>query len=759
MEIKRERKFRSKLLLTVLVAIVLCVAFLVVINSSYQEAESNAFENLHMRTKEIKDDISLQMISDRENLQTIANIAENLYKEGRDFSMLFESFESIGLIKNIGILTPDNVFTTKTGSVDLSGKLAFADEVIKTPYFSGRVADVTYPEHETIRSTVPIKVQNETIGILYGMIDLNDIKKKYKPVADGIDARLYIIESGNGNFIVDTWSHELGNLADARALEEKKGYSYDAMKADIYNGGKGFCAYKSTISRVFMYAHYSPIGISDWEIVLCVPESNVLGAALNSRKNLFRVFVAVVCIMTLYMIAIFYNERKQTKVTKRASAIRKKLLGINQKNSNLTEALKQFNDFTGASTTFFASIDGDFYDYSTNGSIFKGFEKSDRDRIIGTIFEIASRSHIDSNITLLVSDIRYKDKDVHNLGDLMAKYGIKNISFASTYDNDSHINVLACINPAKKEETRELLKDVAVCFSISIHNKNYLNKTESEAVTDALTGVYNRVAYKKYAEKISVSNPENFACVYIDVNELHSYNNKYGHVAGDEMLLCIANILKEVFYGHNIYRMGGDEYLVFVENTSKEEVNKSVESLVEKTEKSGYHISVGTKFTIKNVDTDRLVREAEKRMYDAKAKYYQSKEKHSTASTVDRGFKFIKTGMDDLDMMLKVLSGHYSGVFSVSLKDDTARRIIMPSYMDFGESRSKFSEVFINYVNENVHSDFHRGMMNFLNYDVLKEQLDRGELPRYTYKKTNGEGVVLSICAQGDESLWVFENA
>ena len=35
----------------------------------------------------------------------------------------------------------------------------------------------------------------------------------------------------------------------------------------------------------------------------------------------------------------------------------------------------------------------------------------------------------------------------------------------------------------------------------------------------------------------------------IDVNELHAVNNKYGHAAGDEMLLYIANTLKEVFYG------------------------------------------------------------------------------------------------------------------------------------------------------------------------------------------------------------------
>jgi len=759
MKIKNERQFRSKFFLTILFAIILCFAFLMVITYSYQDAENSAFENLHMRTREIKEDINLQMISDRENLQTIANMAGTLYQEGKDYDILFNSFESIGLIKNIGILTPDNSFTTKNGVINLNGKMDFTKEVAKSPYFSGKVEDVTHPTHQVIRSSVPIKVQNETVGVLYGIIELNNIKKKYKPIADGIDARLYVIESGNGNFIVDTWSHDLGNLADSKPLKDKKGYSYDAMKEDIYNGGSGFCAYQSTISRVFMYSHYSPIGISDWEIVLSVPESNVLESAVASRRHLFTIFIAVVCIMSLYTLIIFYLERKQAKLTRCASTIRKSLLGINQKKSNLTDALKKFTNFTGAAITFFANVDGDYYSYCAPGISVENIEISDRDRIITRIFEIASKYHLDSNITLLVSDIRRKDAEKYDFVDVMEKYGIKHISFASIYDNDNHINVLVSINPVRKYAAKEILKDVAVCFSISIHNKNYLNKTESEAVTDALTGVYNRVAYKKYVEKINSVVLENFACVYVDVNELHSYNNKYGHVAGDEMLLCIANILKEVFFGHNIYRMGGDEYLVFVEDTTKEAMNEAVESLVEKTEKSGYHISVGMNFAVKNMDTDRLVREAEERMYDAKAKYYQSKEKHSVAAAGKRDFKFIETGMVDLDMMLKVLSGHYSGIFFVSLSDDTARRIIMPSYMDFGETDSKFSRVFTDYVNENVHHDFHRGMLKFLNYSVLKAQLDGGESLRYTYKKNNGEGVVLSIYAQGDNSLWVFENA
>lgn len=45
------------------------------------------------------------------------------------------------------------------------------------------------------------------------------------------------------------------------------------------------------------------------------------------------------------------------------------------------------------------------------------------------------------------------------------------------------------------------------------------------------------------------------------------------------MLIYIANTLKEVFFGHHIYRMGGDEFLVFAENT-KQDIIKNISMIL-----------------------------------------------------------------------------------------------------------------------------------------------------------------------------------
>ena len=66
------------------------------------------------------------------------------------------------------------------------------------------------------------------------------------------------------------------------------------------------------------------------------------------------------------------------------------------------------------------------------------------------------------------------------------------------------------------------------------------------------------------------------------------------------------------------------------------------------------------------------------------------------------------------------------------------------------------------YIDESVHPDFHRGVMSFLNYDAIKRQILEGLTPKITYKKMNGETVVLSVYSLSkdiekvDETLWVF---
>ena len=306
---------------------------------------------------------------------------------------------------------------------------------------------------------------------------------------------------------------------------------------------------------------------------------------------------------------------------------------------------------------------------------------------------------------------------------------------------------------------------IAVCFSIAIYNKNHLNSTERAATTDALTGVSNRVAYKNDRVVLDRERAAELTCVFIDVNELHLINNKYGHAAGDEMLLYIANTLKEVFCGHKIYRIGGDEFLIFAQGMQKEQVQECIETLMARIAPKNYHVAVGTAYRKVNTDTEEMVNEAETRMYEAKAKYYQNKEHAALTPTETQTYVSTKTGIDEIDTMLPLLKEHYIGIYRVSLATDQASCILMPVDLGYNESESNFSTLFSAYVNNNVDPDDHRAMQSFVNYEAIRAQLMQGKTPQIAFKKRGGENIILRVHKLQDTTdvpdgtLWVFEKA
>jgi len=300
---------RNKVIYTVLAVVTLCTILVMMTRYVYLEAEDNGFEMLHVATSEIKEDLNLQMVSDRENLYTIANMAAKLYSDGENFQLLFDSFEPIGLIHNIGILQSDNTFLTKNGKVEVSkSELDFEQESQREAYVSGRVRDLTHPEHRIVRSAVPVTVNGETVAVLYGMIELDVINKKYEEYAVAREADLYVLERGNGNIIIDTLHEELDNISTFKMSDYKKGFSYELLMADLHNGNSGYSAFMSGTAGESFYAHYAPLKIGDWQIMLSKPERIVFKEARELMNVLITMFMAAIGIMVLYLLLIFTGE-------------------------------------------------------------------------------------------------------------------------------------------------------------------------------------------------------------------------------------------------------------------------------------------------------------------------------------------------------------------------------------------------------------------------------------------------------------------
>ncbi|MEE0945334.1 MAG: GGDEF domain-containing protein [Acutalibacteraceae bacterium] len=765
MAIKHDKKKhrRHNISYTVITAFLLCVVFLTMVASLYINAEEEAYENLHSQTKQIKDDITLQLVSDRENLATMANFAATLYSEEERYDIMFESFKPIGLIENIGILNQDNTFVTKSGVMDVSEYISFEEEANKGVYISSRVSDITTRGKEIVRSAVPIKSGDKTVGILYGVIQLDKIGARYNEMAKNINAQLFVYHKDTGDLIIDNIHRELGNISFLKERDYNKGYSYEQIMATE----KGFVSFASAYKDENVYMHYSTIEDLNLVIAMVRYEDQVFAQVRELTNVLFLVFAIMLVIIILYVSAIMTGEKHENGIVTCASDVRKILLEISGNQNNITDALKLVSDFAGARSVVFFDSYGEDYSYLLHGTKGNFWVEDDINYFKTELFRYATDQYNISKATVNVLCIK-PNKALYQTNprfyNLLKQLKIKDISFSATINNSNHITILAAVNAKFASHFRILAEKISACFSMALYNKNYLNKTQLVATTDSLTGALNRVAYKNDLITFDKEQGTSFSCIYVDVNELHVINNKYGHAAGDEMLIYIANTLKEVFYSHKVYRMGGDEFLVFCQNVEKDIVNQNIEVFKEQLLTKKYHVAVGMSFRAQNTDTEKLVKEAEVRMYEEKAEYYQNKQRAAT-ETSEKEYVQLKTGIHEIDTMLSILKENYNGIYRVSLDTDKVRRILMPAYLQYNENEEHFSQLFSNFVIESVDPDYHRAVMSFLNYEALTHQLMDGKIPRIMFKKNNGKSVLLSVYKLSDtddnisDTLWVFAKA
>lgn len=166
---------------------------------------------------------------------------------------------------------------------------------------------------------------------------------------------------------------------------------------------------------------------------------------------------------------------------------------------------------------------------------------------------------------------------------------------------------------------------IVLCYLLWLLYSNHRSilAAEKSANIDVLTGLQNRNRYETFCKGLEKER-KGTICIYIDANGLHEINNTQGHLAGDRMLRFIADALKIKFGEDSVYRIGGDEFVVFCQESKKNKIEKMLDSIHEEMARNNYHISAGYTVCDSSMTVNELIKSAETKMYEEKKKYYES---------------------------------------------------------------------------------------------------------------------------------------
>jgi len=209
--------------------------------------------------------------------------------------------------------------------------------------------------------------------------------------------------------------------------------------------------------------------------------------------------------------------------------------------------------------------------------------------------------------------------------------------YSGDYSYEEAINMGASdfvIKPVRLEELLLRLKRVLKERELTQERVRMMEKLQRLAITDGLTKLHNsRSFYSQLEVEVDRFNryKHPLSLLLLDIDHFKEYNDNYGHLEGDKVLVRISQLIKACLRKlDTAYRYGGEEFTVILPETSGEEavlvaerIRKTVQAekfTPQSDEELGITISIGTAQYAAEEQLSTFIQRADKAMYISKQK-------------------------------------------------------------------------------------------------------------------------------------------
>jgi diguanylate cyclase (GGDEF)-like protein len=207
--------------------------------------------------------------------------------------------------------------------------------------------------------------------------------------------------------------------------------------------------------------------------------------------------------------------------------------------------------------------------------------------------------------------------------------------YSDDYSYEEAINIGASdfvIKPVRLEELLLRLRRVLKERQLGTERTRMMEKLQKLAITDGLTKLYNsRSFYTQLELEVDRFNryKHPLALLLLDIDNFKEYNDSYGHLEGDKVLVRFSQIIKTCLRANDsAYRYGGEEFTVILPETNGDEAKTVAQRIRASLEAEKYKpvpgkvaritISIGVTQCYPKEELSTFIRRADKAMYLSK---------------------------------------------------------------------------------------------------------------------------------------------
>lgn len=555
-------------------------------------------------------------------------VEEEMLDESQLRLLHLEKFKTTTIFSRIDVLYPDyTVLMENELRKELPIDIDYQEIVAQGEHISERRTDFA-TGRECVYYCIPLIVKNETAAILIGVIDTNSLSELFVPTIYQGQANCCIIDSSDGNFIMDNWHTELGNAYEMDNRKRLSGYEDIDLKEENRNQRTGVIVFESQTTGLPLYMYYMPLKIFDWQFLMFVQEKVAFADVFYLRKLLMIAGVIEAFLLALYFC---WNYRKISQLEKSKEETEWQLENCNILVQCVTE-LSSDKEIAVSIHNLLEIITGHFradrtyiFELDIAQDTFVNTFESVREGLEPQINHV--QETLISNLKTWTENYKkLPDKELH--GNIkMDKEGVARCRLFPLCKNNMILGFFGIDNAEKHRDEMSILYSIQYFLTNAMLRQKQQEQLKYMSYRDMLTSLYNRNKYIQMQEAYSGRQLKKTGVVYIDLNGLKQINDTQSHTVGDMYIRTAAEIVSQCF-PEQAYRIGGDEFVVVAQLIEPADFWNKLKQLKAVAEQKEVSVSIGSLWQDNCENLESMIKEAEQQMYQEKKEYHRTHDRY-----------------------------------------------------------------------------------------------------------------------------------